>query len=125
MPARLTIHIRENDQWHHRPLSTEIVHRAHAAGLAGATVVHGEEGYGVSQRIHTQRILSLGDDLPCLVIIVDTAERLRAFVTDIAELVTRRLVTLEEVEVLETGRPSPTGAAAEAADPTGARKERA
>lgn len=107
MPARLTIHLRENDQWHHRPLSTEIVHRAHAAGLAGATVVHGEEGYGVSQRIHTQRILSLGDDLPCLVIVVDLAERLRPFVADLAELVRGRLVTLEEVEVLETGRPSP------------------
>jgi len=107
MPARLTIHLRENDQWHHRPLSTELVHRAHAAGLAGATVLHGEEGYGASQRIHTQRILSLGDDLPCLVIVVDLAERLRAFAADNAELVARRLVTLEEVEVIDTGRPSP------------------
>jgi len=107
MPARLTIYLRENDQWHHRPLSAEIVHRAHAAGLGGATVLHGEEGYGLSQRIHTQRILSLGDDLPCLVVIVDLAERLRAFVADVAELVERRLVTLEEVEVIGTGRPSP------------------
>lgn len=107
MPARLTIHLRENDQWHHRPLSTEIVHRAHAAGLAGATVLHGEEGYGVSQRIHTQRILSLGDDLPCLVIVVDLAERLRAFADEVGDLVAGRLVTLEEVEVLDTGRPSP------------------
>jgi len=107
MPARLIVHLRENDQWHHRSLSTEIIHRAHAAGLAGATALHGEEGYGVSQRIHTQRILSLGDDLPCLVLIVDTAERLRAFVADIDELVRGRLVTLEEVEVLDTGRPSP------------------
>lgn len=107
MPARLTIHLDANDQWHHRPLSTEIVHRAHAAGLAGATVLHGEEGYGVSQRIHTQRILSLGDDLPSLVILIDHAERLRSFVEQIADLVAGSLVTLEEVEVLATGRPSP------------------
>lgn len=107
MPARLTIYLRENDQWHHRPLSTEIVHRAHTAGLAGTTVLRGEEGYGVSQRIHTQRILSLGDDLPCLVLLVDLAERLRPFLDEIAELVHGRLVTLEEVEVLDTGRPSP------------------
>lgn len=107
MPARLTIHIRENDRWHHHPLSTEIVHRAHAAGLAGATVIHGEEGYGASQRIHTQRILSLGDDLPCLVILLDRAERLRAFAAQIAELVAGRLVTIEDVDVIDTGRPAP------------------
>lgn len=111
MPARLTIYLRENDQWHHRPLATEVVHRAHAAGLAGATVIHGEEGYGASQRIHTQRILSLGDDLPCLVLVVDLAERLRTFVAGIDELVRGRLVTLDEVEVLDTGRPSPVAGA--------------
>lgn len=110
MPARLTVYVRENDQWHHRPLSTEIVHRAHAAGLAGASVFHGVEGYGASQRIHTQRILSLGDDLPCMVVVVDTAERLRTFVDDIAELVHRRLVTLDHVDLIDTGRPSPLGA---------------
>jgi PII-like signaling protein len=108
MPARLTVYVRENDRWHHRPLSTEIVHRAHAAGLAGASVFHGVEGYGVSQRIHTQRILSLGDDLPCCIVIVDRAERLRTFADDIAELVHGSLVTLEDVEVIDTGRPSPS-----------------
>ncbi|MEP9382376.1 DUF190 domain-containing protein [Nocardioides sp. KR10-350] len=107
MPARLTIYLHENDLWHHRPLSTELVHRAHGAGLAGASVFHGVEGYGVSQRIHTQRILSLGDDLPCMVVIVDFPDRLRAFAEDLAELVKGRLVTLEEVDVIETGRPSP------------------
>jgi PII-like signaling protein len=107
MPARLSVYLRENDQWHHRPLSTEIVHRAHAAGLAGASVFHGVEGFGASQRIHTHRILSLGDDLPCVVVVVDTAERLHRFADDVAELLGGRLVTLEDVEVLETGRPGP------------------
>jgi len=61
---RLTIFIGEDDQWHHRPLYHEIVHRAHEAGLAGASVMRGIEGYGASSRIHTSRILSLSEDLP-------------------------------------------------------------
>jgi len=62
--TRLTILIKESDQWHHRPLYTEIVHRAHESGLAGASVFRGIEGYGKDSRIHTSRILSLSEDLP-------------------------------------------------------------
>ncbi len=69
---RLTIFVGESDQWHHRPLFTEIVHRAHIAGLAGASVMRGIEGFGASSRIHTNRILSLGDDLPVAIVIIDT-----------------------------------------------------
>lgn len=74
--VRLTIMIGESDQWHHRPLFTEIVHRAHASGLAGATVLRGVESFGASSRIHTTRLLSLSEDLPVVVLIVDTAERI-------------------------------------------------
>jgi uncharacterized protein len=56
---RLTRLVGETDRWHHRPLYTEIVYRAHAAGLAGATVLRGIEGYGASRHLHTSRILSL------------------------------------------------------------------
>lgn len=97
---RLTVLVRENDRWHHRPLYTEIVHRAHAAGLAGASVFHGVEGFGRSQTIHTTRILSLGDDLPCAVVIVDTEAAVRAFLPQLAGLVEDGLVTLERVEVV-------------------------
>ena len=97
---RLTVLVRENDRWHHRPLYTEIVHRAHAAGLAGASVFHGVEGFGRSQTIHTTRILSLGDDLPCAVVVVDTEESVRAFLPQLEELVEEGLVTLERVEVV-------------------------
>ncbi|GLY85216.1 DUF190 domain-containing protein [Actinoallomurus iriomotensis] len=105
---RLTIFIGESDQWHHKPLFTEIVHRAHKAGLAGATVIRGYEGFGASSLIHTSRLLSLSEDLPIVVIIVDAEPRIRDFLPELDELVTEGLVVLDEVEVLRyTGREEP------------------
>lgn len=104
--TRLTIFIGESDQWHHRPLYTEIVHRAHAAGLAGASVMRGIEGFGASSRVHTARILSLSEDLPVAVVIVDTAERIDAFLPQLDGLVTEGLVIRDEVSVITyVGRP--------------------
>lgn len=98
--TRLTIFVRESDQWHHKPLYTEIVHRAHQAGLAGASVFRGIEGYGASAHIHTSRILSLSEDLPCSVVIVDADERVRGFLPQLEELVPDGLVMLDQVEVI-------------------------
>jgi PII-like signaling protein len=97
---RMTVFIGENDQFHHRPLYTEIVHRAHKAGLAGATVLRGYEGYGASSRIHTSRILSLTEDLPTVILIVDKPEKIRAFLPQVEDLVTEGLIILDEVEVV-------------------------
>ncbi|GHE03304.1 DUF190 domain-containing protein [Streptomyces alanosinicus] len=97
---RLTVYIGEDDTWHHKPLFSEIVHRAHAAGLAGASVFRGIEGFGASSRIHTSRLLSLSEDLPVAVVVVDTEERVRAFLPQLDELVGEGLVTLEECEVV-------------------------
>lgn len=106
--TRLTILIRESDQWHRRPLYTEIVHRAHRSGLAGASVFRGVEGYGRSSHIHTTRILSLAEDLPCSVVIVDSEEKIRAFLPQVEELVTEGLVMVEEVTVIKyAGGPEP------------------
>jgi PII-like signaling protein len=103
---RMTIFVGEADQVHHRPLYTEIVHRAHAAGLAGATVLRGCEGYGASSHIHTTRILSLTEDLPVVILIVDTPERVRAFLPEVEQLVHEGLVILDEVQVVRyVGRP--------------------
>jgi PII-like signaling protein len=99
-PARrLTVFIGEDDTWHHKPLYTEIVHRAHSAGLAGASVFRGIEGFGTSSRIHTSRLLSLSEDLPVTVVIVDTAEKIDAFVSQVEEIVTEGLVTIDDVAV--------------------------
>ena len=97
---RLTIFVGEDDQWHHKPLFTEIVHRAHKSGLAGASVLRGVEGYGASSRIHTTRLLSLSEDLPVAVIIVDAEDKIRAFLPQLDELVAEGLVIIDPVEVI-------------------------
>jgi hypothetical protein len=103
---RLTIFVGESDHHGHTPLAMEIVRRAHRAGLAGASVFRGVEGFGASNHIHTTRILSLSDDLPMAIVIVDVAERIEAFIPELDELVTEGLVTVEDVEVIKyVGRP--------------------
>ncbi|MFI6405616.1 DUF190 domain-containing protein [Streptomyces sp. NPDC050548] len=97
---RVTVFIGENDTWHHKPLYSEIVHRAHTAGLAGASVFRGIEGFGASSLIHTTRLLSLSEDLPVAIVIVDTEERVRAFLPQLDELVTEGLVILDDCEVI-------------------------
>ena len=101
---RLTVIVGEDDSWHHRPLYHEIVARALAAGLAGASVFRGIEGYGGSSLIHTTRLLSLAEDLPIAVVIVDDAERVRAFLPQLDDLITEGLALLDEVEVIRYGR---------------------
>ena len=76
------------------------MHRAHAAGLAGASVVRGCEGFGASSRIHTSRLVSLSEDLPVIVIIVDEPAKVRAFLPQLEELVQEGLVVVDEVEVV-------------------------
>jgi PII-like signaling protein len=100
---RLTIMIGDGDKWHHKPLCTEIVHRAHKAGLAGATVLRGVEGYGASKLIHTNRLLSLSEDLPIVIVIIDTHDRIHAFLPELDELVTEGLVVLDDCEVIRYG----------------------
>jgi PII-like signaling protein len=101
---RLTVIVGESDTVGHHPLYTEIVHRAHTAGLAGASVFRGIEGFGVSSRVHSTRILSLAEDLPVSVVIVDSAERIEAFLPELTELVVDGLVLVDDVRVVHHGR---------------------
>ncbi|MEV7788389.1 DUF190 domain-containing protein [Streptomyces sp. NPDC088106] len=97
---RLTVYVGENDTWHHRPLYSEIVHRAHAAGLAGASVFRGVEGFGATSVVHTSRLLSLSEDLPVAVVVVDTEERVRAFLPELDGLAGESLVLLDRCEAV-------------------------
>ncbi|MFJ8632008.1 DUF190 domain-containing protein [Streptomyces sp. NPDC093568] len=110
---RLTVLVGEHDTWHHKPLYAEIVHRAHAAGLAGASVFRGIEGFGASSLIHTSRLLSLSEDLPVAVVVVDSEERVRAFLPQLDGLVTEGLVTLDACEVVRYPRRSDTPGASD------------
>jgi PII-like signaling protein len=94
------IYIGESDTWHGRPLYEAIVHMLRERGLAGATVLRGIEGFGAKQHLHTTRILSLSQDLPILIEIVDEEDRLRAVLPELDAMVADGLITLERVEVI-------------------------
>jgi PII-like signaling protein len=98
--VRLTIVVGESDQFHGRPVYTEIVHRAHRDGLAGASVFRGIEGFGRSHHVHTARLLSLSEDLPVLVVVVDAEDKVRAFLPALDDLAIEGLVMIEPVEVV-------------------------
>ena len=98
---RLTVLVGESDRVGRTPVYVEIVTRAHAAGLAGASVFRGIEGFGRTSHVHTTRILSLADDLPVSIVIVDTEERVRAFLPQLTDLVPGGLVMVEPVEVIK------------------------
>jgi PII-like signaling protein len=98
---RLSIFVGEGDTWHHKPVYSEIVHRAHQAGLAGATVIRGIEGYGATSHIHTTHMLQLSEDLPLLITIVDEDSRIREFLPQLDELCVSGLVVLDEIEAIK------------------------
>ena len=96
----LKIYIGESDRWGELPLYEAIVRKAREAGLAGATVLRSPMGFGAASRIHTAKILNLSTDLPFVIEIVDTEERIRKFADELQPMIHGGLVTLEEVKVL-------------------------
>lgn len=95
----LRIFIGETDRHGGMPLSEWIVRRAREHGLAGATVLRGLEGFGAHSRIHTAKILRLSADLPIVIEIVDTREKIEEFLPVIDGAITEGLATLEKVEI--------------------------
>ena len=89
----LRIFVGESDKAGHRPLYEEIVLKAREAHLAGATVLRGPMGFGHSSRLHTAKILRLSEDLPIVVEIVDTEDKIRAFLDFIEPMMGAGLVT--------------------------------
>ncbi len=96
----LRIFVGESDRHDGRPLHEAIVELARERGLAGATVLRGIMGFGAHSRVHTAKILRLSEDMPMVVEIVDTPERIEAFVEEIDGVIDEGLVTLEKVRVI-------------------------
>jgi uncharacterized protein len=96
----LRILIGESDRYCHRPLYEAIVLKARELHMAGATVLRGSMGYGASSQIHTAKIIQLSMDLPLIVEIVDTEEKINAFLPVLDEMMKGGLVTLEKARVI-------------------------
>jgi PII-like signaling protein len=97
----LRIFIGESDKVGHRPLYEVIVLKAREAGLAGATVLRGVMGYGKNSILHTAKILRLSEDLPMVIEIVDSLEKVEAFLPELDGMITDGLVTLEQIRVIQ------------------------
>jgi PII-like signaling protein len=96
----LRIFVGESDRYGHHPLYEAIVLKAREKGLAGATVLRGVMGFGKHSILHTAKILRLSEDLPMVIEIVDSAERINEFLPVLDEMIKDGLVTLERVKVL-------------------------
>ena len=96
----LRIFVGESDRWQHQPLYEAIVLKARELHLAGATVLRGPMGFGAASRIHTAKILRLSMDLPMVIEIVDTEEKVNALLPFLDEMMGGGLVTLEKVKVI-------------------------
>jgi PII-like signaling protein len=96
----LRIFIGESDRWKHQPLYEAIVLKARELHLAGATVLRGPMGFGRSSRLHTAKILRLSMDLPLVIEIVDSPEKIDSFLPVLDEMIGGGLVTLEKVKVI-------------------------
>jgi len=96
----LRIFIGESDRWQGLPLYEAIVLKARELHLAGATVLRGPMGFGASSRLHTAKVLRLSEDLPIVIEIVDTREKVDLLLSHIDAILGDGLVTLEQVQVL-------------------------
>ena len=95
----LSVYIGEADKWQGRPLYAAIVELLKAHGLAGATVTRGVAGFGAHSRIHTAAILRLAEDLPLVIQVVDTPEKIERAVELVSPMVSEGLVTVADIRV--------------------------
>lgn len=96
----LRIFIGERDQWDGRPLYEAIVHLAKKQGMAGATVIKGFMGFGCKSRMHTAKLLRLSEDLPILIEMVDSEEKITGFLPHLDTMVKEGLITVEKAHVV-------------------------
>lgn len=104
-PAKLVrVHFGEDDRWHGTPLYEAIVEEARRHDLAGATVYRGIEGYGVSSRIHRRQLLT-SSDLPIMLCLIDSADKIQRFLPTLEYMVQEGLVAISDVEVIRYSHP--------------------
>ncbi len=106
---RLSILMTEADRYGRVPLYVELVDRARRAGLAGATAIAGEQGFGYLSRPHASHLLRSADDIPIEVMVIDSAERIEEFIPEIADLVAGRVVVRRDVQVVSDRSPAREG----------------
>jgi hypothetical protein len=104
----LRVFIGEADEWRDKPLYEQIVLKAREKKLAGATVLRGPMGFGKSSHLHTAKILRLSMDLPIVIEIVDSEEKIRDFMPVLDEMISGGLVTLERVQAIVYRGAGPT-----------------
>src|SRR6185295_14046035 len=104
----LRIFIGESDRWQHQPLYEAIVLKAREMHLAGATVLRGPMGFGKSSRLHTAKILRLSMDLPLVIEIVDSEEKIQSFLPVLDPMMSGGLLTIEKVKVIDYRGKEPT-----------------
>jgi uncharacterized protein len=95
----LRIFIGESDRYENMPLYEWIVRKARSENMAGATVLRGLEGFGADSRMHTAKILRLSQDLPIIIELVDTEEKIQNLVSLIDDKIKEGLVTVENIEI--------------------------
>ena len=99
----MRIFIGESDRWHHRSLTDALVELFRKEGFAGATVLHGTQGFGAHSTIHKDTILRLSSDLPVVIEVVDSEEKIREILPALDPMLNGGLVTLEKVRVIHYG----------------------
>jgi len=98
----LKIYIGESDRWHGEALYHAIIKKIKEHGLAGATTIRGIEGFGANSRIHTRHIEVLSQDLPILIEVVDTEERIEEIIKTVEPMITEGLIAVvNEVEIIK------------------------
>jgi len=106
--VQIRIYLGETDRYDGRPLYEQIVLKARELHLAGATVLRGPLGYGRSSRLHTAKILRLSEDLPLVIEIVDSEEKIEGFLRELDGMMGSGLVIMERVRVIHYGENSRT-----------------
>jgi PII-like signaling protein len=97
---QVRIFIGESDRWQNRSLADAILEMVRSEGLAGATVLRGTGGFGAHSRIHTSHVLRLSEDLPIVIEVIDTPERIENVLPKLDEMVAEGLIVISDVEII-------------------------